>query len=125
MNLDRDGDGLRRLLAAAADAVADLYESMPTRPVSPGVVPEDLTRLFDEPLPRAGTDAEAVIERVGREVFGNSTLNISPRFLSYIMSGGTHVGVAADLLTAALNSNFGLWHISPAGTEIELCTPSA
>lgn len=122
MTLDRDGDGLRRLLGRAAETVADLYASMPTRPVFPGDAPEDVAALFDAPLPRAGTDAEAVVERVGRDVFGSSTLNISPRFLSYIMSGGTHVGVAADLLTAGLNSNFGLWHVSPAGTEIELRT---
>lgn len=122
MNLDRDSDGLRQLLARAADAVAELYETMPTRPVFPGVTPDEVAEQFDEPLPRAGTDAEALIERVGRDVFGNSTLSISPRFLSYIMSGGTHVGIAADLLTAGLNSNFGLWHVSPAGTEIELRT---
>ncbi|MEX0658708.1 MAG: pyridoxal-dependent decarboxylase [Egibacteraceae bacterium] len=122
MTLDRDGDGLRRLLGRAAETVVELYESMPTRPVFPGASPEDVAALFDAPLPRAGTDAEAVVERVGREVFGASTLNISPRFLSYIMSGGTHVGVAADLLIAGLNSNFGLWHVSPAGTEIELRT---
>lgn len=122
MNLDRDADGLRHLLDRAVDAVVGLYESVETRPVFPPVTPDELAPQFDEPLPRTGVDAEQLIERVDRDVFLNSTLNISPRFLSYIMSGGTHVGIAADLLVSALNSNFGLWHVSPAGTEIELRT---
>lgn len=122
MNLDRDADGLRRLLDHAVDAVVGLYASVETRPVFPPVTPDGLRPTFDEPLPRSGVGAEDLIARVEREVFDNSTLNISPRFLSYIMSGGTHVGIAADLLTSALNSNFGLWHVSPAGTEIELRT---
>lgn len=122
MNLDRDAEGLRRLLDRAVDTVVALYQSVESRPVFPPVTPAGLAPTFDEPLPRTGVDAEGLIERVNREVFANSTLNISPRFLSYIMSGGTHVGIAADLLTSALNSNFGLWHVSPAGTEIELRT---
>lgn len=37
MSLDRDGDGLRRLLHHAADAMVELYESMSARPVFLGI----------------------------------------------------------------------------------------
>src|SRR5690349_6140761 len=49
----------------------------------------------------------------------NSTFNGHPRFFGYITSSAAPIGVLADLLASAVNSNCGAWSLAPAATEIE------
>lgn len=119
MSLDLDPDGFRALLGQASDLVVGLSETGEERPVSAGADPEGLAARFDEPLPQEPLHVDALLERVERDVFANATLSTSPRFLSYIMSGGCHVGVAADLLVAGLDQNCALWPIAPSAVEVE------
>lgn len=119
MTLDAAPDEFRRMLDATVEAVARLHEGLEDRPVFPGLTPDDVARIFDEPLPRAGRDFDEVLARVERDVWSTATLNIHPRFLSNVMSGASQVGVAASLLTAALNENGGKWRVAPGHTEME------
>lgn len=119
MTLDADLDRFRAMLDDARDVVLRLYDSLEDRPVFPGLDAAEVAALFDEPLPRSGRPLEDVLRRVEEDVFRASTLNIHPRFLSNVMSGGSQVGVVASLLLAALNQNGGKWRVAPAHTELE------
>lgn len=119
MNLDRPREEFRKVLHQAADYIAGYYDSIPTRKVFPGGTPESIRAIFDRPLPESGMDIEEILQNLIPKVYDSSTLSISPRFFGYVISGGTQIGVVAEMLAAALNCNHGKWHLTPAGTEIE------
>lgn len=119
MTLDGDLDDLGRMLDAARDLVVRFLDGLEDRPVFPGLTPDEVAARFDEPLPRAGRPLAEVLDRIERDVVTASTLNVHPRFLSNVMSGGSHVGIVAGMLVAALNVNGGKWRVAPAHTDME------
>lgn len=119
VTLDADLDELGVMLDAARDVVLSFYDSLEDRPVFPGLTPAAVAARFDEPLPRGGQALAHVLRRIEEDVIPTSTLNVHPRFLSNVMSGGSHVGIVAGMLTAALNVNGGAWRVAPAHTDLE------
>lgn len=119
MTLDVDLETFAAMLDEAGEVVLRLYGGLEQRRVSPDLDQPAVQALFDEPLPRTGVPLEQVLARFESEVVEASTLNIHPRFISNVMSGGSQVGVVAELLLAALNVNGGKWRVAPAHTEIE------
>lgn len=119
MTLDVELVEFRAMLDRAADAVVDLYDGLIDRPVFPDRAEEEIAGVLDEPLPVDGRGFGEVVERFTSDLVGASTLNIHPRFLSNVMSGGSQVGIASSLLIAALNANGGKWRVAPAHTQLE------
>jgi aromatic-L-amino-acid/L-tryptophan decarboxylase len=119
VNLDRTKEDFRNLLYQTADYIVDFYESIPDRKTFPGDTPEIVRAMFDGPLPKSGTPIEEILKTLIPQVYEASTLSISPRFFGYIISGGTQIGIAAEMLSAALNANHTKWHLAPAAAEIE------
>ena len=120
VDLDIPLEELREHLYDAADMVIRLYSDLEKKKVFLGESPAEVKALFDESLPRSGTDINHLLRRVEREVVTNSTLGISPHFYAYVQSGGNHVGILAELISAALNQNTGKWHLGSAAAELEL-----
>ena len=106
------------------DALAELLESVPDRPVTPDRSPADVRAAFDltAPLPEHGTDASALLAQTTRRLFDASLFNAHPRFFGYITAPPAPVGILGDLIASALNANLGSWSLSPAATEIEVQT---
>lgn len=77
-----------------------------------------LRAVPEEPLP-----LDELVTYLRDLVFERSMYPGHPRFMAYITGAGTVPGVAADLVTAAINQNVGGWRLSPAATEIELHVP--
>lgn len=119
MSLDFEPERFRRLLAQASEQVLSLYESLPHRRINHASSPRTVAEPFSGTLPDAGQAPEEVLQRFVPFIFEHSTLNISPRFFAYVMSGGSQVGILAELLCAALNVNNGKWHIASAAAEVE------
>lgn len=119
MNLDFQPEQLRELLHRASDIVVRLYTDIGEKRVFHGRSPSEVRALFDEPLPRKRDDIRRLLDRVESDVLGAATLNISPHFLAYVMSGGNQVGILAELLGAALNQNCAKWHLAASAAEIE------
>src|SRR4029078_8494216 len=69
-----------------------------------------------------GAESGAVLEEIADTLFRHSLFNANPRFWGYITSGPAPLGVLADLLASAVNSNVGAWKLAPAATEIEAQT---
>jgi glutamate/tyrosine decarboxylase-like PLP-dependent enzyme len=99
--------------------VVRLYSDLDEKKVFHGKAPAEVQALFDEPLPHEPQGIQNVLESVERDVFGTATLNISSRYLAYVMSGANHVGILGELLAAALNQNCGKWHIAASAAEVE------
>ena len=105
---------------ALVDRLADLFASLPERPVAPGTTPSAIrARLGDGRLPEEGGDPGALLEEATSILIDNSTFNGHPRFWGYITASAAPIGVLADLLAAGINPNVGAWSLSPAATEIE------
>jgi len=106
------------------DQLADLLDSVPRRPVTPGERPPEVRAALgtDAPLPERGSDPAALLEESARLLFDHSLFNGHPRFWGYITSSPAPIGMFADLLAAATNPNVGGWTLSPAASEIEVQT---
>jgi aromatic-L-amino-acid/L-tryptophan decarboxylase len=114
----------RRLGHGLVDSLASLLGSVPERPVTTGESPRTIRALIDaaQPLPVAGTSAEALLQSASELLFKHSLFNGHPRFFGYITSSPAPIGILGDLLAAAVNANVGAWTLAPMATEIEAQT---
>jgi len=103
------------------DDVAALLESMRTRPLSPGLEPEEVRERLDADatLPEEGTDPAELLRETTELLIDGSLYNGHPRFFGYITAGAAPLGVLGDLLASAVNPNTGGWALSPMATEME------
>jgi aromatic-L-amino-acid/L-tryptophan decarboxylase len=118
--VDLSPDEFRRIGHLLVDAAAELLNSIPERPVTPGLTPSIVrTALGDDGLPAAGTDPAELMRRATDLFARYSTFNGHPRFFGYITAGPAPLGVLSELLAATVNANCGAWSLSPLATEIE------
>ena len=119
MNLDIAPEQLRELLYSASDMAVRLYTGVEKKKVFHGKSPAEVRALFDEPLPAQPTDLHDLLEKVERDVFGASTLNISPHFYGYVLSAGNPAGLLGEILSTALNPTCTMWQLSASNAEME------
>jgi aromatic-L-amino-acid/L-tryptophan decarboxylase len=115
LEFDLSPEELRRLGALTADAVAGHREELLDRPVF-GKIGEKAA-LFDEPLPEDGRPFEDVLAFVREHVLPFPMGNSHPRFYGFINASADPVGILADFLAAAMNSN--CWGGDHAAIHIE------
>jgi aromatic-L-amino-acid decarboxylase len=122
-SIDLTGAEFRRLGREVVDALADLLDSLPARPVSPGESAEEVrAALGSAPLPDRGTPPEELLREARELLFEHSTFSGHPRFWAYIVGAPAPLGALADLLAAGVNPNVGGWSLAPIATEIEAQT---
>jgi aromatic-L-amino-acid decarboxylase len=122
--LAMDAGTFRALGHQLVDRIAELLDSVPTRPVTPNESPSAVREALDlnGPLPETGTDPAALLADTPRRLFDHSLFNAHPRFFGYITAPPAPIGILGDFLASALNPNVGAWALSPAATEIEVQT---
>lgn len=103
----------------ALDLATKVSTRWEARRPAPEASAEEVRRRFREPLPRNGRSFEEIVARL-ETVADLSTYIGHPRWLAYITSSPAPVGVLADLVASAVNSNIGLWRGGPAATAVEL-----
>ncbi|HEY0004354.1 MAG TPA: aminotransferase class V-fold PLP-dependent enzyme [Pyrinomonadaceae bacterium] len=108
-----------RLGRAVTKLISDYTRSLDQRPVTSRATPAELEKLFDEPLPLAGMETEALLERVRRDVIPHAMQIPSPRYYGLFNPTPLPIGVWADALAAALNQNLAAWRNSPSASMIE------
>ncbi|HYP02207.1 MAG TPA: pyridoxal-dependent decarboxylase [Pyrinomonadaceae bacterium] len=81
--------------------------------------PRELERMFDEPLPREGTDALQLLERFSGEIAPHAMNIPSPRYYGLFNPTPRPVAVWADALCSAINQNGAVWRNSPTASVIE------
>ena len=119
--LAMDGGKFRLLGHQLVEQIAQLLESVPTRPVTPNESPSAIREALDlnGPLPDSGTDPVALLADLPRLLFDHSLFNAHPRFFGYITAPPAPIGILGEFLASALNANVGAWTLSPAATEVE------
>ena len=106
------------------DQLAELIDSIPTRPVTRDLAPSSIRSALGltASLPEEGTDPGELLDQTAHRLFDCSLFNAHPRFFGYITAPPAPIGILGDFLAAAINANAGAWRLSPAATEIELQT---
>lgn len=95
---------LRALGHQMLDDMMDYLATVRERPPWQPVPPEVRARL-DEPVPHVGQDPARVYDSFKRDVLPYPTGNIHPRFWGWVMGTGTPIGMLAEMLAAAMNSD--------------------
>ena len=101
-----DWDGLRTLGHRMLDDMIDAMAQLRERPVWQPV-PDAVRASFHEALPRAPSALETVYRDFQTRIQPYSAGNTHPRFMGWVQGGGTAVGMLAEMLAAAMNSNCG------------------
>src|ERR1044072_8350893 len=109
----------RFLGPAVARIVADHVAGLASRRVTPEATPEELEKLFDEPLPEKGVALEEILERFKNDVAPNAMGVPSPRYFGQFNPTPLPVGVWADALSSMLNQNAGAWRNGPTSAMLE------
>ena len=118
-SLDSDLETFKDDLRKASELVVRLYGGLDRARVTPAKGRTEIASLFDEPLPEDPQPMEGILGEVEKNIFSNSTLYLTPRFLGYINTGGNQATVLGELLAAAVNQVPAKWHFSPAASEVE------
>src|ERR1700728_4655166 len=123
-NLAMSPEQFRNVDHQLINKVADLLNSLSTRPVTLGRTPQQVqeTLFAERTLPATGCDTAKLLDHAADLLFDHSLLNGHPRFWGYITSSATPIGALAELLAAAVNPNVGAWPLSPMASEIEAQT---
>jgi len=118
-----DAAEFRQCGHALIETIAGLLETLPERPIVRNSSPKELRGLLGgDGLPEHGAPAGELLAEAARLLFDNSLYNGHPRFMGYVTSPPSPIGMLADLLAAAVNPNVGGWALSPMATEIEAQT---
>lgn len=99
------------------DMLADYLSKVEEMPLFPRVEPEKVRALFDEPIPRRGS--ETVLQEIREKLLPYSAHVNHPGYFGLMTPTPTTVGILADLIASALNQNIGTYVIGPAAVAIE------
>jgi glutamate/tyrosine decarboxylase-like PLP-dependent enzyme len=106
------------------ERLADLLAHVRERRVTTGLSVSEIRDVIGAAagMPDEGTGFEDLVAQTTQLLTEYSLYNGHPKFLGYITSSPAPIGMLADLLAAAVNSNVGAWTLSPVATEIETQT---
>jgi glutamate/tyrosine decarboxylase-like PLP-dependent enzyme len=107
------------LLRRTTDAALDWFRSLPDRRVGPAEDADVISERLRVPLPEAGEDPWAVVDRMRREVEPGLVASAGPRYFGFVIGGAEPASVAADWLTAAWDQNANGLVMSPAASAAE------
>jgi aromatic-L-amino-acid decarboxylase len=97
-------DEMRGLGHRMVDDMMDYLRGVRERPAwTP--IPQEAKDALSAPLPVEPQGAEAAYADFARHVLPYPTGNIHPRFWGWVMGTGTPLGMLADMLAGAMNSN--------------------
>ncbi|MFC1545509.1 pyridoxal phosphate-dependent decarboxylase family protein [Gemmatimonadota bacterium] len=99
--------------------ISDCLESRVTQPITDPTGVADLRSLFEEPLPRAGTNHEELLDIFTTSIVPHTLVSTSPGYLGLMNPTPATMSIFADALTSALNQNQAASHHSPVGSVIE------
>jgi glutamate/tyrosine decarboxylase-like PLP-dependent enzyme len=108
-----------RLGKAVTTIVSEYVASLDTRKVTSEATPQDLEKLFDEPLPEEGITVEEILAQFTRDVVTHAMQVPSPRYFGQFNPTPLPIGVWADALCSMLNQNGGAWRNGPTSAMIE------
>jgi aromatic-L-amino-acid/L-tryptophan decarboxylase len=118
-NLGMDAATFREAGHRLIDEIASFLSSFSDLAITTAPTPSSLRERLPKGMPMTGTSASNLLEETWNLLVNNSLFNGHPRFWGYITSSPAPIGMLADLMASAVNSNCGAFILSPVATEIE------
>ncbi|MGD2136051.1 MAG: aminotransferase class I/II-fold pyridoxal phosphate-dependent enzyme, partial [Gemmatimonadales bacterium] len=118
-HLELTGTEWRALLDRAAARIATHVDSLADQPAHDVDGAAELSRSLIEPVPEAGTDADALLDLLFERAVPKSFNTAGPGYLAYIPGGGVLHAAVGDLIAAAVNRYSGVWLPAPALVQLE------
>ena len=121
IHADLDSDSTRESASLFVDLVVRYLEE--TREgngaVSTSLSASDISRRFDEPLPRGGTPLREVAARVARDAFRDANHLMHPMYMGHQVSSPLPATVWTEPVISVLNNSLAVREMSPTLTAIE------
>src|SRR6476659_1180407 len=116
---DQIAEQHERLGRAVTAIITEYVASLDSRKVTSPATPQELEKIFDEPLPEFGISTEEILSRFTTDVLAHAMQVPSPRYYGQFNPTPLPNGVWADALSSALNQNAGAWRNGPTSAMIE------
>ncbi len=120
MSLDLDLATMRRLGYRVTDLVAEHLASLREQPAYSTRSREEAIRPLEMEPPEHGTDFEALIGDLQRDVFPYAAREPHPGFIAYVPSCPTFPAVLGDWIATGYNFFAGVWPVAAGPNAIEL-----
>jgi aromatic-L-amino-acid decarboxylase len=117
--LTLDPEVARRLGHRAVDALVDRMARLPDLPVGETAARHEMEARLREPLPEHGSDPDAVLDTVLRDVLAPGLRIDHPRFFAFVPGPSNPVGALADALASGFSVFAGTWLGSPGAAMVE------
>ncbi|MCA0153633.1 pyridoxal phosphate-dependent decarboxylase family protein [Winogradskyella vincentii] len=102
------------------DSVAHLVNNMSEMALTTNISTEELRdKLVDYTLLDEGVSAKDLFDKTTQLLINYSLFNGHPKFMGFITSAPSPIGILADFLGSAINPNVSAQILSPIATEIE------
>jgi aromatic-L-amino-acid/L-tryptophan decarboxylase len=112
-------DEFRRHAHQLVDWMADYFEHVAERPVTPEVMPGDVLHRLPSAPPDEGEPFERLFTDFQSLVLPGMTHWQHPSWFAYFPGNNSPPSVLAEMLTATLGAQCMSWATSPAATELE------
>lgn len=108
-----------RLGLAVTKIITGYARRLDGLPVTSAATPDELEKLFDEPLPFDGINADEILKGFERDAMPHAMQIGSPRYYGLFNPTPLPIAVWADALVSAINQNGAAWRNSPSASIIE------
>jgi aromatic-L-amino-acid decarboxylase len=108
-----------RLGRAVTKIISDYVRSLDDVRVTSDATPDELEKLFDEPLPVEGASSDEILKRFETEIAPHVMQIPSPRYYGLFNPTPLPIAVWADALASAINQNGAAWRNSPSASLVE------
>ena len=113
-------DDTGRVLSRAHALAEEFLDGLAARPVWPRATFDEMLAALGGPLPEAGEDPVAVVERLAATADPGLAGTAGPRFFGFVIGGSLPAALGADVLTSAWDQNAGINSLTPAAAAAEV-----
>ena len=113
-------DDTGRVLSRAHELAEEFLAGLDARPVWPRATFEEMLAALGGPLPEAGEDPVAVVDRLAATADPGLSGTAGPRFFGFVIGGSLPAALGADVLTSVWDQNAGINALTPAAAAAEV-----
>src|SRR3989440_7050545 len=119
MTADSLRDQHEKLGRAVTKLISEHAAALDSAPMISGATPDELKKLFSEPMPQSGISEEEILHQFARDVAPHAMQVPSPHYFGQFNPTPLAIGVWADALCSSLNQNAGAWRNGPTSAMVE------
>ncbi|HEV2690705.1 MAG TPA: aminotransferase class I/II-fold pyridoxal phosphate-dependent enzyme [Bryobacteraceae bacterium] len=118
--LDFSPERMREIGYRVIELMVDHLATLRDQPVGAKADPAQLRPALMEPIPEQGTEFEAVLEQLERDVLRHTMHVNHPRFFAYVPGPSNFVSAMADAIISGYNVFAGTWVSGSGPAAVEL-----